>query len=182
MLGWLLSTLTILLKEFRDEKKRQRKLFTQLDLSISKFRFSLEFERIYRDVGGLETLKGMVDLDDEFWIKRLPYPTPTLPENFERILEQFSEWEFERGRTTITEKLISFKILVEGLRAYYAIMELCAKEGEEIPKRLLGVYQSSLPNLKKEANDIHKLVSSLRFSWKQRPIGRIKTAFSRRKS
>jgi hypothetical protein len=153
--GWLLSTLTSALKDFQVKQRERRKIFSRLWMALEHRFIHLEIAPIAREAGMIDTVSGLLDID-ESWRRRIPPAPPSLPADFDDILERVAEWESERGENWITKQLVS--------------------------ERGLSVYNGFLSDLKKSTNIILKTVSNLRLSNFQRVKRKLKGAFRRKPS
>src|SRR5215213_1504107 len=106
--GWLLSTLTSALKDFHVKRRERRKIFSRLWMALEDIFIHLEIAPVAREAGMIDTVLGLLDLD-ESWRRRIPPAPPSLPGDFDNIVERVAEWESERGENWITKQL-------EGLR------------------------------------------------------------------
>jgi hypothetical protein len=180
--GWLLSTLTSALKDFQVKQRERRKIFSRLWMALEHRFIHLEIAPIAREAGMIDTVSGLLDID-ESWRRRIPPAPPSLPADFDDILERVAEWESERGENWITKQLVGLRHNILTLNQLHAGLGVEAQQGEEfISERGLSVYNGFLSDLKKSTNIILKTVSNLRLSNFQRVKRKLKGAFRRKPS
>jgi hypothetical protein len=180
--GWLLSTLTSALKDFQVKRRERRKIFSRLWMALEKIFIHLEVAPVARDAGLIDTVSGLLDID-ESWRRRIPPAPPSLPGDFDDIVERVAEWESERGENWITKQLEGLRHNIRMLNQLHAGLGVQAKEGEEfISERGLSAYNGLLSDLKESTNIILKRVSKLRLSNLQRVKRKLKGAFRRKPS
>ena len=180
--GWLLSTLTSALKDFQVKHRERRKIFSRLWMALEQIFIHLEIAPIAREAGMIDTVLGLLDID-ESWRRRIPPAPPSLPADFDDLLERVAEWESERGENRITKQLVGLRNNIVTLNQLHAGLGAQAKQGEEvISERGLSVYNGLLSDLKESTNIILKRVSNLRLSNFQRVKRKLKGTFRRKPS
>jgi hypothetical protein len=140
----------------------------------------LEIAPIAREAGMIDTVLGLLDID-ESWRRRIPPAPPSLPADFDDILERVAEWESERGENRITKQLVGLRNNIVTLKQLHAGLGVQAQQAEEvISERGLSVYNGILSDLKESTNIILKRVSNLRLSNFQRVKRKLKGTFRRK--
>jgi hypothetical protein len=167
MVGWLLSILTTELKEHRIQEREKRKLFTRLWLILENIYINLEIAPAWHKAGGTEVLVGALDIE-ESWNKTIPPAPPSLPKDFDDVLERVEEWESENGQNTFVKQLNSIKSQLELSHQLYKDLSIQAKHDDEhMSQRELKSYTNLLADLKQDTFKTLKLTSPLRFRFLQ---------------
>jgi hypothetical protein len=180
--GWLLSTLTSALKDFQVKRRERRRIFSRLWMALESIFIHLEIAPVARDAGMIDTVLGLLDID-ESWRRRIPPAPPSLPEDFDDIVERVAEWESERGENWITKQLEGLGHKITMLNQLHAGLGVQAKQGEEfISERGLSAYNGLLSDLKESTRLLLKRVSKLRLSNSQRVKRKLQGAFRRKPS
>ena len=179
--GWLLSTVTSALKDFQVKQRERRKIFSRVWMALEQIVIHLEIAPIAREAGMIDTVLGLLDID-ESWRQRIPPAPPSLPADFDDIVERVAEWESERGENWITKQLEGLRYKIVMLNQLHAGLGVQAKQGEVISERGLGAYDGVLSDLKKSTNIILKRVSKFRLSKFQRLKRKLKGIFRRKPS
>ncbi len=168
IVGWLLSILTTELKEYRIREREKRKLFTRLWLILENMYINLEIAPTWSKLGEVETVEGSVERE-ETGSKAMPPAPPSLPKDFEVVLEKVGEWESESGKNTFVKQLNSLRSQLELSHQFYTDLSIEVKtESKPIPKRKLESYTNLLTDLKKDTFKTLKLTSPLRFPFSQK--------------
>jgi hypothetical protein len=168
IVGWLLSILTTELKEYRIREREKRKLFTRLWLILENIYISLEIAPTWSRLGDPETVEGSLD-SEEIGHRAIPLAPPSLPKDFDMVLERVGEWESESGKNTFTKQLNSLRSQLELSHQFYTDLSIEVKtESKSIPKRKLESYTNLLTDLKKDTFKTLKLTSPLRFPFSQK--------------
>jgi hypothetical protein len=163
IVGWLLSILTTELKDHRIKEREKRKLFTHLWLILENIYINLEIAPAWHKAGGTEAMAGSLDIE-ESWKKTTPPPPPSLPKDFDTVLERVEEWESESGQNTFIKQLNSLRSQLELSHQLYKDLRIQAKhEDEHMLERELASYTNLLADLKQDTFRTLKLTSPLRF-------------------
>ena len=170
LVGWLLSILTTELKDHRTKEGEKRKLFTRLWLILENIYINLEIVPSWHKAGDTE---AVAEAPEESWKKTLPPPPPSLPKDFDTILERVVEWESESGQNTFIKQLNSIRSQIELSQQLYQDLSVHEKyEDESIAHKALASYTNLLADLKQDTFKTLKLTSPLRFrllqQWKRR--------------
>jgi hypothetical protein len=173
IVGWLLSILTTELKDHRIKEREKRKLFTHLWLILENIYINLEIAPPWHKAGGTEALAGALDIEDS-WNKTIPPAPPSLPKDFDEVLERVEEWESESGQNTFIKQLNSLRSQLELSHQLYKDLSIQAKhEDEHLSQRELASYTNLLADLKQDTFKTLKLTSPLRFRFLQQLKRRI---------
>lgn len=168
IVGWLLSILTTELKEYRIREREKRKLFTRLWLILENMYINLEIAPTWSRLGDAEIVEGSVESEETESKAMLPAP-PSLPKDFEVVLERVGEWESESGKNTFVKQLNSLRSQLELSHQFYTDLSIEVKtESKPVPKRKLESYTNLLTDLKKDTLKTLKLASPLRFPVSQK--------------
>ncbi len=173
VVGWLLSILTTELKEYRIREREKRKLFTRLWLILENMYISLEIAPTSHRLGDIGTPEGSIDENsvtrEEIESKNIPLAPPSLPKDFDVVLERVGEWESENGKNTFIKQLNSLKSQLELSHQFYDDLKIEVKtDHNSIAKRKLESYTNLLTDLKKDTFRTLKLTSPLRFPLSQK--------------
>ncbi|MGA7954687.1 MAG: hypothetical protein WCA07_14330, partial [Gloeobacterales cyanobacterium] len=173
MVGWLLSILTTLFKDYSTREKEKRKLFTRLWLILENIYINLEIAPAWNKTGGADAIAGGLDVE-ESWKKTIPPAPPSLPKDFNNILEEIEEWELENGQTTFVKQLHRLRSQLELAHQLYDDLNIQAKnQDEHMYQRKLASYTNFLADLKQDTFQTLKLTSPLRFRLLQQLTRRI---------
>jgi hypothetical protein len=173
--GWLLSILTTLFKEYRIREKEKRKLFTRLWLILETIYINLEISipPALSQAGSIDAIMGKLEVE-ESWEKTIPPPPPSLPRDFDEVLEQVEEWESENGQTTFVKQLIRLRSQLELAHQLYDDLSIQEKnQDKQMYQRKLASYTNFLADLKQDTFQTLKLTSPLRFRLLQQLTRRI---------
>jgi hypothetical protein len=107
----------------------------------------MELSRAGKEIGFIQTLEGMFDLD-ESWTSKIPSPPPTLPQDYGRVSDEIGDWEARQGKNDLSRHLLNLKGLVEGASEIYAVLEKAAREQVDIPDRALGFYRLHIDKIR----------------------------------
>ena len=163
IVGWLLGILTTELKDYRIREREKRKLFTRLWLILYDIYISLEIAPAWYKAGGTENLAGARDIE-ESWNKTIPPPPPSLPKDFDEVLERVQEWESENGQNTFVKLLNSLRSQLELSQQLYKELSIQVKNDDKhISERELASYANLLADLKQNVFQTLKLTSPLKF-------------------
>jgi hypothetical protein len=174
IVGWLLSILTTELKEYRIREREKRKLFTRLWLILENIYISLEIAPTsHRLVGDTAPAEGSADEESaestETESKNIPPAPPSLPKDFDVVLERVGEWESESGKNTFVKQLNSIRSQLELSHQFYQDLRTEAeKDHKPVAKRKLESYINLLADLKRDTFRTLKLTSPLRFPLSQK--------------
>ncbi len=167
MVGWLLSVLTIELKDYRNKETEKRKLFTRLWLILENIYINLEIAPPWPKALGTKDVGGALDIE-ESWKKTIPPAPPSLPKDFDTILERVVEWESESGQNTFIKQLHSIRSQLELSHQLYEDLNFQEKhEDEPMAQRGMVSYTNLLTDLKQDTFKTLKLTSPLRFRFLQ---------------
>jgi hypothetical protein len=174
IVGWLLSILTTELKEYRIREREKRKLFTRLWLILENIYINLEIAPTsHRLVGDTTPAEGSVDEESTESIetehKNMPPAPPSLPKDFDVVLERVGEWESESGKNTFVKQLNSIRSQLELSRQFYHDLRTeVEKDHKPVAKRKLESYINLLADLKRDTFRTLRLTSPLRFPLSQK--------------
>jgi hypothetical protein len=167
MVGWLLSVLTTELKDYRNKEIEKRKLFTRLWLILENIYINLEIAPPWPRALGIKDVAGALDIE-ESWKKTIPPAPPSLPKDFDTVLERVVEWESESGQNTFIKQLHSIRSQLELSHQLYEDLNFQEKhEDEPMAQRGMVSYTNLLTDLKQDTFKTLKLTSPLRFRFLQ---------------
>jgi len=173
IVGWLLSILTTELKDYRIKEREKRKLFTHLWLILENMYINLEIAPAFCQAGATEAMVGTLNIE-ESWNKTIPPPPPSLPKDFDDVLERVEAWESESGQNTFIKRLNSLRSQLELSHQLYKDLSIQAKhEDAQLSQRELASYINLLADLKQDTFKTLKLTSPLRFRFLQQLRRRI---------
>lgn len=181
IVGWLLSILTIELKEFRIREREKRKLFTRLWLILENIYISLELTQTSHRLGDIGTPETSPEAAPDTAMSQspmareendhtnIPQAPPSLPKDFDVVLEKVGEWESESGKNTFVKQLNSLRSQVELSHQFYHDLKAEVQtDHKSLAKRKLESYTNLLTDLKKDTFRTLKLTSPLRFPLSQK--------------
>ncbi len=145
LVGWLLSTFTTFIAFLVNKRRKKRKVFTDLKRVIENLIIQIELSKAWREVGGIETVPGLFEMD-ESWKTSIPIEPPNLSEEFQSVVKSVSEWEAQKGDYSLTKKLSGIKNTLKILESIHSgfISYAKQKESDKIPDRTLQIYKSHL--------------------------------------
>src|SRR6266403_947919 len=153
--GWALAIITQQIGRLISSRQQKRKVFTRLHRILEEIFIEIEVQKVSKDAGVLQTFEGLFDVD-ESWTHKLPPKPPRLPDDFKGVLEQFSDWEAQRGKYEVTKKLYGLESLMRQTAVIYAGLTAFAKmpEDNSIPERPLSIHSTNVEEIKKLTSNL----------------------------
>lgn len=180
--GWALAIITQQIGRLISSRQQKRKVFTRLHRILEEIFIEIEVQRVSKDAGVLQTFEGLFDVD-ESWTHKLPPKPPRLPDDFKDVLEQFSDWEAQRGKYGVTKKLYALESLIRQSAAIYAGLTALAKLPEEnIPERPLSIHSTNVEEIKRLTSDLLSETWPTRLSLYRRTLRRVRRYREKRKA
>jgi hypothetical protein len=180
--GWALGIITQQIGRLISSRQQKRKVFTRLHRILEEIFIEIEVQRVSKDAGVLQTFEGLFDVD-ESWTHKLPPKPPRLPDDFKGVLEQFSDWEAQRGKYEVTKKLYGLESLIRQSAAIYAGLTALAKLPEEnIPERPLSIHSTNVEEIKELTSDLLRETWPIRLNLYRRTLRRIRRYRRKRKA
>ncbi|MDQ2070485.1 hypothetical protein [Natronospira bacteriovora] len=176
LIGWALSTFTALAVYLWKTNEEKRRVFSRVWRVLEDIFIDVEISKAWRQAGGIESIKALFDLDEGDF-KELPPSPPTLPQDYDQVLSDVSDWEARKGAADISKSLGGISGLVQGLTQIYAGMAVYVENSRygPVPERARSAYISQLAQLEKNLQSLFKIVDRHR----QGPISRLFGAIGR---
>lgn len=147
-IGWALSVLTFILKEKFDNRNKKKSAYFQLLLILEDLIIDIDISEACREANMIETTIGLFDLNESHKYL-IPLPPPTLPSNYDNIVDEISKLEISQGNHSFVKKLRNLKSFIAFIKQLYVGLDIQAKYGKEhISDRALEVYKNNFPKIR----------------------------------
>lgn len=131
LFGWTLGVLTNFISWLWKVRVENRRIGTRLKRIIDELFIRMQLKKEFAGGGVVQQTENLSD-SPTIWRTRFLEHPPSLPADFDKVLDQLSDWEARRGRSRFTNDLLNIKDLTEEAGRIYSSIDSDIKNQETI--------------------------------------------------